>query len=151
VSSLYVLVSIAAGAMIALQQPINAALARQVGSGWSTFVSFTAGMVISLGVSLAMGNAPSQLLRIVQAPWWQWIGGGLCGALLVLGLVVAVPRIGVTPVVFASLAGQILTALVLDHFGLLGVERTPMDWRRALAIPAVLLALWLVQRPAPSP
>jgi transporter family-2 protein len=150
-SWIYLVFTVAAGAMISLQQPVNAGLARHTGSYWATFVSFAAGMLISGTIALATGNAPSELGRITAAPWWQWIGGGMCGALLVLALTVSVPRIGVTALVFASLAGQIVTAMALDHFGWLGTARQPMDLRRALAIPVMLLALWLVQRPANTP
>lgn len=137
--------------MVALQQPFNAGLARHVGPNWTTFVSFGVGTIVAVIASLAMGNAPSMLGRISDAPWYTWIGGGICGSLLVLCFTLSVPRIGVTALIFASIAGQIMMAMAIDHFGWLGIERQPIDLRKALAIPVVLLALWLVQRPDTTP
>lgn len=150
-SWMFLILTIAGGAMVALQQPFNAGLARHIGPNWATFISFGVGTIVAAIMSLAMGNAPSLLGRISAAPWYTWIGGGICGSLLVLCFTLAVPRIGVTALIFASIAGQILMAMTLDHFGWLGIERQPIDLRRALAIPVVLLALWLVQRPAAVP
>lgn len=136
--------------MVALQQPMNVGLARHVGPNWATFVSFGVGALVSAMAALVM-STPSMLGRISDSPWYTWIGGGICGSILVLCFTIAMPRIGVTTLIFASITGQILMAMTLDHFGWLGVERQPMDLRKALAIPVVLLALWLVHRPSAAP
>ncbi len=148
---IYLVLPVLGGTMVALQQPLNGGLARAIGPNWATVVALCTGVVVSSTIALATGHSPSALARITDVPWYYWIGGGICGALLVLTFATAVPRIGVTALIFASIAGQIITAMTIDHFGWLGMARQPLDWRRALAIPLVLTALWLVQRPSTTP
>lgn len=42
------------------------------------------------------------------------------------------------------LAGQVFKSLIIDHFGLFGVERRPIDKLRLLALVFILAALALV-------
>lgn len=144
---MFLVLPVIGGAMVALQQPLNGGLGRLIGPPWATVVALCTGVVVSTVLAVATGNAPPALSRITGAPWYFIVGGGTCGALLVLTFATAVPRIGVTALIFASVTGQIITAMTIDHFGWLGVARQPIDWRRALAIPVVLVALWLVRRP----
>ena len=51
------------------------------------------------------------------------VGGGLVGALFVGSIVWTVRALGVTGLSAATLAGQFAAALVIDHFGWLGVDR----------------------------
>lgn len=145
----FVVFSVLGGACVALQPTLNGGLARFVGPHWTTAFSFLVGGTLATVFAFFSGS-PSVLSRLGEANWYNWIGGGICGALLVLAFTVSVPRIGVVALVFSSISGQVLTAMTIDHFGFFGVSRTPMDLRRAAAIPLILLALWLVQRPAPT-
>jgi transporter family-2 protein len=46
----------------------------------------------------------------------------------------------------AAIAGQLAAALVLDHYGLLGLERHPVTLTRALGFVLVLVGAALVRR-----
>ncbi|UJR78300.1 DMT family transporter [Sandaracinus amylolyticus] len=135
---------IIAGAMIAFQSPINAALARSVGVYNATFVSFATGVVLA-GIVAALTGGGGSLRQLSSVPWWQWIGGAL-GVAYVTTIIVAVPRIGVTTMMVAALAGQLTTAMVIDHFGWFGIEARAMDWRRAMALPLLAAALYFMRR-----
>lgn len=141
---LFLALMIAAGAMIAFQSPINAALARSIGVYNATFVSFAVGVVLAAIVALATGGGGS-IRSLPQAPWWQWLGGAL-GVAYVTAIIVAVPRIGVTTMMVAALAGQLATAMVIDHYGWFGIEARPLELRRLLALPLLAAALYLIHR-----
>jgi bacterial/archaeal transporter family-2 protein len=146
----YVALMVLAGAMIAFQGPVNAALARTVGAFEASFVSFAVG-TIGLGVLVAVAGRGS-LGGATQVPRWQLVGG-LLGAVMVTSLVVAVPRIGLTAAMVASLTGQLATALVIDRFGLFGVPVRQLEWNRVLGVlllvAAVLLINWREIAPGP--
>jgi transporter family-2 protein len=57
-----------------------------------------------------------------------------------------VPRIGVGSAIVLIIAGQLLIAAVIDHFGWLGVDNTPITWQRAMGMALVLLGAWLSVR-----
>jgi bacterial/archaeal transporter family-2 protein len=72
-----------------------------------------------------------------QVPVWMW-AGGLMGLLVVFSITFAQPRIGATSTIAILIAGQLLMGLVIDRFGLFGVDQIAISWPRALGI--ILLA-----------
>ncbi|HKB21017.1 MAG TPA: DMT family transporter, partial [Gaiellaceae bacterium] len=69
-------------------------------------------------------------------PWWLWIGG-LMGAFVVFTITFAGPRIGTTSTVAVFLVGQFAAAIVVDRYGLFGLDRIPVGWPRVLGISLV--------------
>ena len=60
------------------------------------------------------------------APWWAWVGGGLSAAAVLMSLI-ALKTEGAAGVVAFTVLGQLVTAMVLDHFGWLGVKQSPVN------------------------
>ena len=115
---------VVAGALIAFQSPINAALARGVGVLEASFVSFVIGALVATVVVAFFGKG--HLSEVAQVPWWQLVGGAL-GMIYVTLIVVSVARIGVTAVMVAGLVGQLSTAMIIDHYGWFGVVTRPIN------------------------
>jgi transporter family-2 protein len=92
-------------------------------------VSFVVG-TLALGVwALAMYKQWPDRATAAGAPWWAWIGG-LLGA--VFGVVVAAfaRRLGAGTLISTAIAGQMVFALALDHYGLVGFTQRPASaWR----------------------
>lgn len=130
-----------AGVMIGFQSPINAALSKKVGLFESSFVSFSIGTLTLLLVVLCFGKG--NLREVTNVPWWQFLGG-LLGAVYVTTMILGVPRIGVTTVMVATLAGQLATGLLIDHYGFFGVQPRPIDWQRLSGLALLMLAIWLI-------
>ena len=116
----YYLLAIAAGLGITLQTTLNGQLAKGVGgdSVAAALFSFTAGAVC-LGVfSLMRGGIVASLAAIPAQPWWSLLGG-LLGAGALLSYVVLAPKIGLSALLGLAIAGQIISSLAIDHFGLM--------------------------------
>lgn len=134
-----------AGVLIAIQAPTNAILGKASGSPIiAAFISFVVG-TIALGAFVA--RAPSGLFtaELRSVPWYAWIGG-LYGAFFVAIAAFGAPRIGVGPLLTAAIAGQLLAAIILDHYGLLGLARQPVSIEKIGGVLLVLLGAWLVRR-----
>ena len=71
-------------------------------------------------------------------PWWGWLGG-LCGATYVTAVFMLMPEIGAAPVVVLTVAGQQLSSVVIDRYGLLRLPPREISPRRLTGV-AVLLA-----------
>ena len=140
---LYIALMVFGGCLVALQSPVNAALSRTVGILESSFVSF-AGGTLFLGLAVLFFGR-GQLLRLTEAPSWQWIGG-VFGAIMVLNSVIAVPRIGVLTTAMAMIFGNLLMAAIIDNYGWFGLPVTPFGWPRLLGFVLVLAGLALVFR-----
>ncbi|MEM1146798.1 MAG: DMT family transporter [Pseudomonadota bacterium] len=142
---LWLVIGLAAGGAVAAQGPVNAELAKHVGSAVNaSFTSFLVG-TLSLSLVLIMMRstipAPSSM---AEAPWWAW-SGGLYGAFLVTLSVVAIPRVGVAPWIGALIAGQLIMSLVYDHFGAFNQLVRSVTWERAAGVALLLLGAWLIQ------
>jgi transporter family-2 protein len=71
--------------------------------------------------------------------------GGLLGAFYVLGSVVTAPRLGAASLVAVILAGQTATSLIVDHFGWVGFEESPITPGRLAGIGLVAAGVVLVR------
>lgn len=124
----YYLLAVCAGLGITLQTMLNGQLAKGVGgdSVAAALFSFTAGAVC-LGVfSLMRGGIVASLAAIPAQPWWSLLGG-LLGAGALLSYVVLAPKIGLSALLGLAIAGQIISSLVIDHFGLMGASEKPVS------------------------
>lgn len=130
------LLTAAVGALIALQAPINAGLAKAIGPRQSAFVSFLIGTVLLLGIAAVAKGGLARIGDVGHIPAWYYLTGGLLGAAYVSTVLVTVKTLGAGPVTAATVAGQLSASLVVDQFGLLGVARSPIT---ALKVAGVLL------------
>lgn len=144
-ATLSLVLAMLAGVLIAVQAPTNAILGKASGSPViAAFISFVVG-TIALGAFVA--RSPNGLLapELRSVPWYAWIGG-LYGAFFVAVAAFGAPRIGVGPLLTAAIAGQLLAAIILDHYGLLGLARQPVSIEKIGGLLLVLLGAWLVRR-----
>ena len=142
---LYTVAAVIAGIFMAVQAPTNALLAKASGSPiWAALVSFAVGTIALIIILLASG-APRLVPGARSLPWYAW-AGGLYGAFFVAVAALAAPRIGIGALLTAAVAGQLIAALVLDHYGLLGMEPRPANLVRILGLALVFLGAWLVRR-----
>ena len=140
-----ILLVLAAGAMISLQAPTNAILARAGGSPvLAALISFAVGTVTLLLVWLATGPRPRSS-AFATVPPYAWLGGAY-GALYVAVAAYAAPKIGLASLITIGIAGQIAMALLLDHFGALGLPRDPLSLGRILGALLVIGGVILVRR-----
>jgi transporter family-2 protein len=140
-----VAVMLIGGGLLALQAPTNAFLGRAVGSPVNAaLVSFLVGTVGLAVVALAMRARPDAA-AVRALPWWTWLGG-LYGAFLVAGVAYAAPKIGVAPALTVMIAAQLVVALTLDHFGLLGLPARPVDLVKIAGVALVAVGVVLVRK-----
>ena len=135
----------AGGLLIAIQAPTNAMLARAGDSPvLAALISFAVGTLALLVVWLASGTR-SGAAPLARLPYYAWFGG-LYGAFFVAVAAFAVPRIGVGSLITIGVAGQVVGALALDHFGLLGLPRDPVSVTKLVGAALVVVGVVLVRR-----
>ena len=138
-----IVLTLIAGIGLAAQPPTNAALARLSGSTiLAALLSFLVGTAVLAAIWLASDRTPPSTLR--GAPWWAWLGG-FYGAFFVTAVAYAAPRLGVASMLTLAIASQLAAALVLDHFGLLGVRAEPVSASRLIGLGLVIGGVLLVR------
>jgi transporter family-2 protein len=121
-----------AGVAISLQNPINAGLARHIGSSLgATTICFAVGLVALVIATVLFGQWPA-VMQSAQAPVIL-LSGGLLGAFLVWAALYSVPILGVLTLAAVLIFGQLVAALLIDHFGLFGLEARAISVNRVLA------------------
>ena len=140
-----VVLAVIGGVLLAIQAPTNALLGKASGSPIvAAFISFVVG-TIALGAAVAATSGRLTAPELRQVPWYAWIGG-FYGAFFVAVAAFGAPRVGIGVLLTAAIAGQLAAALVLDHYGLLGLARHPVNLTRALGLVLVLVGAVLVRR-----
>jgi bacterial/archaeal transporter family-2 protein len=116
-----VIATVAVGALVAFQPPVNSQLAKHTTVLGAAFVSTAISAVVMGAILAVAGGAPSpRLLTSVPA---VYLTGGLIGAVLVSVSLVTVRTLGAGGVVAATIAGQLIVSALLDRAGVLGLDR----------------------------
>lgn len=117
------------GAGIPVQIAANNRLKDAVGSpAMACLCAFVIG-ALALGLLSASGLLGRGELSggaVASAPWWAW-SGGLLSAAAVLASILALKAEGAEGVVAFTVLGQLVAAMVIDHFGWLGVKQNPIS------------------------
>ncbi len=133
--------AIVVGAGLTIQVGMNGTLGTATGSSlWAAVVNFLVGLAGLVAVALASGSriAPGS---VASVPTWAWFGG-LLGAAYVASVTFLGPRLGAVALLALVLLGQMATALVVDHFGMVGFPQNAVTPSRLLGV--VLLAVGAV-------
>jgi bacterial/archaeal transporter family-2 protein len=140
-----VAVAAVVGGLVATQAPLNSQLGRVVGGVNASVVALAVSFVALLTLA-TLTDGLGGIRRIGDAPLRVAIGGGLAGALYVGSIVFTVRALGAGGLTALTIAGQLGVAMVIDHFGWLGVERSPITAAKVSGVVLLALGAWLVIR-----
>jgi bacterial/archaeal transporter family-2 protein len=117
---LYMSLAFFVGLLLPVQVGINAELARFINSPLlAALVSFLVGGLCLLMSAVFFKVSLPSISGISSIPVWSWFGG-LIGAAVVLGSIIAGPKIGALALVGLLLVGQLIASVLMDHFGWFG-------------------------------
>jgi transporter family-2 protein len=128
-----------------MQAPINSRLGKTIGSVQAATFSFLLGTVVLVVIASFVRGGLGTLGRVGDAPWWALIGG-LLGAVYVTIALVAVRTLGAGGITAAVISGNLAIAVVIDRFGLFGVERQPIGLGRVIGLVLLAVGVLLVVR-----
>jgi bacterial/archaeal transporter family-2 protein len=124
--TVFVPLSLAAGALLAVQAGANAQLAKATGSPFAaTTLQLGLAAFLLLILTLLTGSVWA-LSLLPDAQWWHVVGGTASAFYVVSGILLF-PRIGAVVSVGLFIAGQVLASAALDVFGLLGIAATGLS------------------------
>ncbi|AEI93200.1 MULTISPECIES: DMT family transporter [Roseobacter] len=133
-----------AGIGIPILAALNAALGAKIGSpAAAATVLFTVAFISCACVVLVTG--PEAFLRLGGTPKHLFFAGVLI-AFYVLSITYIAPSFGIGNAVFFVLLGQLISAAVIDHFGLFGARISPINPTRALGIAVMAAGVFITQK-----
>lgn len=137
-------VALLAGAGLPFQAASNAAIGRALGHPfWGALTSLIVStMVILLLLGAQRASAPT-INSAIHGPWWLWVGG-ILGAVYVGGAAAVTPKLGAGGFLVYVVAGQMVVAMLVDHFGLMGIAPKPITLLRLAGVALILGGVLLV-------
>lgn len=141
---IYILFAFLVGLAITVQAGVNANLRQAMASPiLAAAISFGSGLIALILLFFASGSSAPSLEAIKQVSWWKWTGG-VMGAVYMITVIVSVPKIGTANLVSLSVAGQLVAAIILDHYGLMGFTLHPANGWRLLGVMLIITGVLLV-------
>lgn len=135
-----------AGMLLAAQAAINGHFGSLLNSPLhAAVITMVVGIILLFIVSLFQ-HPIEHLKETIQdkKPWWVWVGG-LFGASYTFLNSFLVPKLGTGTVVVLVLLGQLLSSLIIDHFGLLGAKKTKITWVQVAGLVAMIVGIALIK------
>lgn len=144
-AAFFIVLAVLAGMGIPLQASLNSRLADSVGQIPAVVISFGLGWVTLFAFMLLSGVPLSNFTALKTTPIGYMVGG-LFGAFFVGSMVYTVPRIGVALSLALTIGGQMLVALVIDHFGWVGMQQKELNVWRLAGVVLITLGVVLIKR-----
>jgi bacterial/archaeal transporter family-2 protein len=133
------------GAGITIQVGMNATVRMTIGSPvLAAIVNFVVGLAALVLLAVATGArvVPGSVATV---PAWAWFGG-LLGATYVAATTVLGPKLGAASFLALTLAGQMVAALLVDHYGVIGFPQSPLTPTRLLGTALLVVGVLLIMR-----
>ncbi|GCC53507.1 DMT family transporter [Chryseotalea sanaruensis] len=145
-SILLIILAISAGAMIPFQSAMNADLGKSLQSPYFSALSvfIIAAIGLTIFILITKQTLPG-VQHFTSAPKWSYLGGILGGTYILL-IVLLAPKLGIGNVTVLVLLGQILAAMVIDQFGLLGATIHLLNWQRLLGVVLLVSGVYLIKK-----
>jgi bacterial/archaeal transporter family-2 protein len=131
--------ALVAGLAGSIQVAVMGRFGERIGSFEALAANLAFSTLLASLVLLVLRQGFGGIGEAFRSPWWYWIGGGGMGVLVVFSITVCAPRIGATATIGALIAGQLAMGVVIDRFGLFGVDQVALTWPRLLGV--LLLAV----------
>lgn len=133
------------GLAMSVQAAVNSQLAHSIGGNavMAALLSFACGTVVLLAMALSKSGVAglgAALAALPSQPAWKFAGGFL-GAAFVFGSVFLAPRIGLLSLVVLVIAGQLISSMAIDHFGLINMARREVSGVRIAGALVVALGV----------
>lgn len=143
-SNLYVLLGLVAGAGVTIQAVLNSRLRVSLGSPfWAATTQFVVGLASIILVAVLTRQPAPVTSGLSRLPWFLWTGG-IFGATFIFSSIVLTPKLGAALMITSTIVGQLTIAIVLDHYGWLGVAVVPLSMTRVLGAVFLLLGVMLM-------
>ena len=138
-----IIIGLIGGVAVGIQSPIAGVMGQRVGGTASSFIIHLSGAIFS-GVMLFFRGG--ERIREWHTLPWYMLGAGIFGLILYQTINITLPRLGTTMMIALIIIGQLITGVVIDHFGWLGVVTRPIDLTRAIGVLALVVGGYLIAK-----
>jgi len=140
------LIALVAGMMAPIQAGLNGKMGRAIESPvYAALISFAVGTLVLFCYALATRVEFTSIRQATDTHWSVWSAGFL-GAFYVTAAIILTPKLGAALTFGLVVAGQLVMAVLMDHFGLLGVSVQPLSWQRLAGIALITAGVVVIRK-----
>lgn len=144
-TAVFIVLAVATGLMIPVQAALNTGLNKHAASPVLTTLLFLA-VAITTTLLVWIFSKPSLPKGMFQTPGYMYLGGIILTVYALL-IPVITPKVGVGASIGLVITGQLIGAIVIDHFGWLHMPVHQLNWIRILGAVLMVAGIYLVMGP----
>lgn len=133
-------ISIFTGIVLAIMISLNGGLGNISGNYASSVIIHFVGLI---GIIFVLIFTKSKIKNLKGIPFYMFTGG-LIGILTVLFTNIGFMGLGVSLTVSLSLLGQLVTSLVIDHFGYFNMTVVEFDKKKILGLIIIIAGIYVM-------
>jgi len=142
----FLLIALCVGGLLPVQGAINAHLGKNLNHPLqATFISFFGAIIVLLLLLVMLHPSLPTLAQIKGTPA-IYFSGGVYGVIFVTTILMLAPRIGIANTLVATIIGQLIVSVFLDHIGGFGLRQHPINAFRLVGCAGLLVSLYLMQK-----
>lgn len=133
------------GCSVVLQGTINTSLAEKIGTGGTLVINTVMVLMGCLIAYAVMADSTKlSLANLSKASWYEY-SGGLFGFCIVLLAIILFPRLGAGVTLVLAIGAQLILAMVIDHYGFMGIPQQAISMTRLLGAGLVVTGAALIK------
>ena len=133
-------ISVFTGIILAIMISLNGQVSNIFGNYASSVIIHFIGLI---GIILVLIFTKSKIQNLKGIPFYMFTGG-LIGILTVLFTNASFIGLGVSLTVSLSLLGQLVTSLIIDHFGYFNMPVVEFDKKKILGLVIIIAGIYVM-------
>lgn len=145
-STIYILLTLLVGLCLPIMASANGALSKSIGSPFTATFGIFALAAGLIGVITLVTNSPGLTVQgISQTNWKMWLGAFIV-VMNIVTFTIVPQKIGAANMIVFFITGQIISSVVVEHFGLLNFPIHQITWQRLLGIAFLIIGVAMVKK-----
>jgi bacterial/archaeal transporter family-2 protein len=139
-ATFFILFSLLMGAMLSVYLPMNSAVSKHLGSPITANITFFFVALVTSILMYAIWGDVDTIKKIKDVPLWLYLTG-VFSAFMILGTTFLIPKVGVRKFFILTVSGQILMAVIVSHFGFLGMPKDPISIKKIIGAVCIVFGV----------
>lgn len=141
----FIILAFVIGMATTIQAGVNSQMSLAINNPiLSAMISFSGGLTVLIFAFAFFNTGPVPSLESLrQVSWWKFFGGAF-GSFYVLSVIFIVRDLGPANMLAMAVAGQLIAAIVIDHYGWLGFSIHPVSPMRLLGVGFLVVGVYLI-------
>lgn len=137
-TAMYISLAFLLGILMSIYLPMNSSVSRYVGSSITANITFFfVALLTSIFIFLIFGQFDT-VNKVKEVPIYLYLTGFI-SAFMILGTTFLIPHLGARKFFILLIAGQILMAVVVSHFGILESPQDPINMKKLIGVSLVII------------